>query len=63
MVVILKGPPQLDVGRVEVPPPTLICHILSLVMLVPFLSTTLVNTTTPPVHTVTCLGCVVIVAV
>ena len=62
--VILKGIPLLDVGSVEVPVPSLICFHLtsSLVMLVPLLSTTQINTATPPVHTVTSLGCVVIVS-
>jgi len=66
VVVILKGTPLLiDVDSIEVPPPFLICfHITSsLVMLVPFLSTTQVNTATPPVHNVTSIGCVVILAV
>jgi len=65
VVMIMKGTLLSDVDSTEVPPPTLICsHITSsLVMLVPFLSTTQVNTATPPVHTMTSLGCVVIVAV
>ena len=69
VVVILKENPLLDdVDSAEIPPPNLICcHITSsLVMLVPFLTTTQVNTATPidpPVHTVIFLGCVFIVAV